>query len=124
MGLGAGAFLLAAGAILTYAVDVDVPYVHEGALGSILVAAGVLLLAIALAVHAAKPGAGMTDTGAGLFMLAVGAVLAFALDVDVPYVWDWALGLILMFGGAVAIIASLVMHRQQTRTRRVVDERY
>lgn len=121
MGLGAGALLLAAGAILTYAVDVDVPYVNDDALGSILIAAGIVLLAVGLALHAAKAdGGGMTDTGAGLLMFAVGAVLAFALDVDVPFIWDWALGVILMIGGAIAIVASLVMHRQQTQSRRVV----
>ncbi|RYU10962.1 hypothetical protein [Nocardioides iriomotensis] len=123
MGLGAGALLLAVGAILNYAVDVDVPYVNDDALGSILMAAGVVLLAVGLALHAARSSGGMTDTGAGLLMFAVGAVLAFALDVDVPYIWDWALGLILMVGGAIAIVASLVMHRQQTQTRRVVHDR-
>jgi hypothetical protein len=124
MGLGAGALLLAAGAILTYGVDADVPIVNDGALGSILMAAGVVLLAVSLALHAATANGGMTDTGAGLLMFAVGAVLAFALDVDVPFVWDWALGVILMVGGAVAITASLVMHRQQTQSRRVVHDRY
>ena len=123
MGLGAGALLLTAGAILTYGVDADVPIVNDGALGSILMAAGVVLLAVGLALHAAKANGGITDTGAGLLMFAVGAVLAFALDVDVPFVWDSALGVILMVGGAIAIIASLVLHRQQTSSRRVVHHR-
>lgn len=123
MGLGAGAVLLAAGAILTWAVDVDLPYVDDDALGSILFAAGVVVLAIGLATRAARASGGITDTGAGLLMFASGAFLAFALDVDVPFIWDWALGVILMGGGAVAILASLVVHRQQTRSRSVVHHR-
>jgi hypothetical protein len=85
----------------------------------------VVLLAVGLVVHVAKTtDGGMTDAGAGLLMFGVGAVLAFALDVDVPFVWDWALGVILMIGGAVAMAAAVFMQHQQTRTRRVVHDRY
>ena len=122
MGLGAGLVLLAAGAILTWAVDVDVPYVDDHALGSMLLAAGVLSLVVAAVVNAARA-SGVNDVGIGLAMIAGGAVLIWGLDVDVPFIWDGALGGILMVGGAVAIGAALLMQHQQTRSRRVVEHR-
>ena len=122
MGLGAGLVLLAAGAILTWAVDVDVPYVDDDALGSMLLAAGVLSLVVAAVVNAARASR-VNDVGIGLAMIAGGAVLVWALDVDVPFIWDGALGAILMVGGAVAVAASVLMQRQQARSRRVVEYR-
>ena len=53
MGLGAGALLLVAGVVLTYGVDADIPYIDDGAIGSMLMAAGVVLLAVGLVVHVA-----------------------------------------------------------------------
>ena len=122
MGLGAGLVLLAAGAILTWAVDVDVPYVDDDALGSMLLAAGVLSLVVAAVVNAARASR-VNDVGIGLARIAGGAVLVWALDVDVPFIWDGALGAILMVGGAVAVAASVLMQRQQARSRRVVEYR-
>jgi hypothetical protein len=122
MGLGAGLLLLAAGAILTYAVDVDLPYVHDDALGSMLIAAGVLSLVVAAVVHAVRAGQ-VNDAGTGLLLVAGGAILIWGLDVDVPYIWDGALGGILMVGGAVSIVAAVLMQRQRTRSRRVVEYR-
>lgn len=122
MGLGAGLVLLASGAILTWAVDVDLPYVDDDALGSMLLAAGVLSLVVAAVVNAARASR-VNDVGIGLSLIAGGAVLIWGLDVDVPYVWDGALGGILIVGGAVAIGASVLMQRQQTRSRRVVEYR-
>ena len=122
MGLGAGLVLLAAGAILTWAVDVDVPYVDDHALGSMLLAAGVLSLVVAAVVNAARASR-VNDVGIGLAMIAGGAVLIWGLDVDVPFIWDGALGGILMVGGGVAIAAAVLMQRQQARSRRVVEYR-
>jgi hypothetical protein len=122
MGLGAGLLLLAAGAILTWAVDVDLPYVDDDALGSMLFAAGVLSLVVAAVVHATRAGQ-VNDAGTGLLLVAGGAILVWGLDVDVPYIWDGALGAILMVGGAVSIGAAVLMQRQRTRSRRVVEYR-
>ncbi len=122
MGLGPGFLLLAAGTILTWAVDVDLPYVRDDALGTMLLAAGVLWLVAAAVVSAARSSR-RDDAGAGLALVAGGAVLVWGLEVDVPYVWDGALGVILMLGGAVAIVAAVVMQRQRTRSRRVVEYR-
>lgn len=122
MGLGPGFLLLAAGAILTWAVDVDVPYVRDDALGTMLLAAGVLWLVAAAVLNAARSSR-RDDAGAGLALVGGGAVLVWGLEVDVPYVWDGGLGVILMLGGAVAIVAAVVMQRQRTRSRRVVEYR-
>ena len=122
MGLGAGLLLLAAGAILTWAVDVDLPYVDDDALGSMLFAAGVLSLVVAAVVHAARASR-VNDVGIGLMLVAGGAILVWGLDVDVPYIWDGALGAILMVGGAVSIGAAVLIQRQRTRSRRVVEYR-
>ena len=122
MGLGAGLLLLAAGAILTWAVDVDLPYVDDDALGSMLIAAGVVSLVVAAVVGAARASR-VNDVGVGLMLVAGGAILVWGLDVDVPFIWDGALGAILMIGGAVAIAAAVLMQRQRTRSRRVVEYR-
>ena len=122
MGLGAGLLLLAAGAILTWAVDVDLPYVDDDALGSMLFAAGVLSLVVAAVVHAARASR-VNDVGIGLMLVAGGAILVWGLDVDVPYIWDGALGAILMVGGAVSIGAAVLIQRQRTSSRRVVEYR-
>ena len=63
-----------------------------------------------------------TGTGVGLF--AAGAVLYWAVDVDVPFVFDGALGAILMVSGAVALAATVFTNVQRSRSRRVVDHRY
>ena len=122
MGLGAGLLLLAAGAILTWAVDVDLPYVDDDALGSMLFAAGVLSIVVATVVHAARASR-VNDVGIGLMLVAGGAILVWGLDVDVPYIWDGALGAILMVGGAVSIGAAVLIQRQRTSSRRVVEYR-
>ncbi len=63
--------------------------------------------------------------GAGIFLLAVGAVLAFAVNVQVGWVDVSVVGYILMAAGAVGIITGIVMltHRRTTMTtsRSVVD---
>ena len=47
--------------------------------------------------------------GAGIFLLAVGAILAFAVDVDVPGVELTTVGYILMVAGAIGIILGIVL---------------
>ena len=122
MGIGAGVGLLAAGAVLTWAVDVDLPGVDDDALGAILIVLGVVMLVVSVVLNAHRSHQG-SDVGWGLALLAAGAILCWAVDVDLPYIVDQALGAILMVGGAVAIGASLFMHRQRTHTRHVVERR-
>lgn len=122
MGIGLGVVLLVAGAIVTWAYDGNIPDVDDAALGAILLGAGVLLLVVAAIVNSARSH-GPGDAQTGLLVFGLGAVLAFALEVDVPYIWDYALGIILMIGGVVAVAAAVYLEGQQQRTRRRVEYR-
>ncbi len=54
--------------------------------------------------------------GSGIFLIVVGAVLTFAVNVTVEAVNLDAVGWISMISGAVAIIISLIVNAQSTRT--------
>jgi hypothetical protein len=123
MGIGAGTGLLAAGAILYWAVDVDLPYLDDNALGAILIAAGVLAITVGVLMNARRT-SGPNDVASGLGLLATGAILVWGLDVDLPFIYDEALGAILMVGGLVTIAAALFMHVQASRSTHVVQRRY
>jgi len=119
---GAGLLLLAVAAVLTWAVDVDLPYVDDATLSSVLLALG-LTLVVAGALLAAARSDGSDDGAAGLGLLTLGMVLVWGLEVDVPQVEDTALGVILMLGGVASVAATVHLDRQRTRTRRVVELR-
>jgi peptidoglycan/LPS O-acetylase OafA/YrhL len=114
MGIGAAVVCFAAGAILYYAVEVDLPYVEDDTLGAILLLAG-LIAAIAAVIASTRRSQGGTSTGTGIGLLVSGAILYWAIDVDFPFVTDSALGVILMAAGIVTVVATLIMHRQDTR---------
>lgn len=62
--------------------------------------------------------------GTGIFLLVVGAILAFGLEPDVWSVVNInVIGYILMLGGLVALIFALVANQQRTRRHHIV-ERY
>lgn len=119
MSIGAGMGLAVAGAIVYWAVELDLPYVFEGALGVIAMIAGMAIVGAAFVV---TPRSHNTVAG-GLGLVAAGAVLTWAVDIDLPFVYDGSLGVILMFAGAIAIVAALVMDYQRTRSRHEVDYR-
>ncbi len=52
--------------------------------------------------------------GLGIVLIVIGAVLAFALKVDIPGVGDDTLGYILMIAGVVAILLSFAMTRRRS----------
>lgn len=54
MGIGIGIILIAAGAILYWAVDADIPNIDRGTLGIILMAVGALALVVALVMNAQR----------------------------------------------------------------------
>ncbi|MHB1063719.1 MAG: DUF6458 family protein [Georgenia sp.] len=54
--------------------------------------------------------------GAGIFLLAVGAILAFAVQDVISGVDLTMIGYICMAAGALALIVALVMNRQRTNT--------
>ena len=62
--------------------------------------------------------------GVGIVLIVIGAILLFALNIDLPFVSDDTLGIILIVAGALALILSLVMQAQRGRTRHVQENRY
>jgi hypothetical protein len=62
--------------------------------------------------------------GVGIGMIVIGAIWLFALNVNLPFVSDDTLGIILILGGALALVLALVMQAQRSRTRHVEEKRY
>ena len=66
--------------------------------------------------------------GVSVFLLAIGAILAFAVDVEVNGIDLATVGVILMIAGAIGLMVSLVMMSQLTRRRTgetvIREERY
>lgn len=62
--------------------------------------------------------------GVGIVLIVIGAILLFALNVDMPFVSDDTLGIILIVAGALALILALIMQAQRTRTKHVSENRY
>jgi hypothetical protein len=62
--------------------------------------------------------------GASIFLIAVGAILRYAVDVTVSGIEIQTIGLILMIAGAVGLIIGLFLLTQVDRRRGVVvDDR-
>jgi hypothetical protein len=57
--------------------------------------------------------------GVGIFLIAIGAILAFAVDASVQGMDIEAVGVILMIAGAIGIVLDLVLWGPRRRT--VVD---
>ena len=112
MGIGAGILMLAAGAILLWAVDVDLPYVTDDALGLILMLAGIVAVAAAAF---AKPRYQQSGAGTGVAFILIGAIVIWAVDVDLPYVTDDALGIILLLTGTIALAATGLSYAQRSQ---------
>ena len=62
--------------------------------------------------------------GVGILLIVLGAILLFALNVNLPFVSDDTLGIILIVAGALALVLALVMQAQRSRTRHVGEKRY
>ena len=60
--------------------------------------------------------------GVGVVLLVVGAILYWAVEVDIPGVSDNTLGIILRVDGVIAIVLALITNQQRSRTK-VVEER-
>ncbi|MGH3315796.1 MAG: DUF6458 family protein [Nocardioidaceae bacterium] len=61
--------------------------------------------------------------GLGIILIVAGAILLWALDLDLEFLDDDALGLILLGAGLLALILALVMNAQRSRTKHTVEER-
>lgn len=59
--------------------------------------------------------------GTGIVLFVAGAIVTWAININLPYVADYALGVILMIAGVVSFVAALVM---QQRRRRVTEYEY
>ena len=62
--------------------------------------------------------------GSGIALFVVGAIVTWAININLPYVADYALGVILMVAGAVWFVVALIMHMQHRRDRVVTEQRY
>jgi uncharacterized protein DUF6458 len=62
--------------------------------------------------------------GLGVVLIVAGAVLMWALNVDLSYVDDDTLGLILFIVGILTVLLSLVMNIQRSRTTHIEEHRY
>jgi hypothetical protein len=62
--------------------------------------------------------------GASIFLIAVGAILRYAVDITVQGIEIQTIGLILMIAGAVGLLIGLFLLTQADRRREVVyDDR-
>ena len=65
----------------------------------------------------------MGKLGTGITLLVIGAILTFALRVDLPGVGEYALGVILMLAGALVLVLWFMMDHQRRRAYTVVEDR-
>ena len=61
--------------------------------------------------------------GGGIALFVLGAILAFAVEVDIPGLDDNAIGWILMLAGVVTVVLALVVSRQRQHRHTIVEER-
>jgi uncharacterized membrane protein YccC len=120
MGIGTSVVLLAAGAILYWAVEVPLPFVDDSALGAILMVGGAIAATATVILNARRS---QTGVGTGVGLIVTGAIVYVAIDVDLPYIFDGALGLILMAAGVIAVLATVAMASQRSRANHVIDDR-
>jgi uncharacterized membrane protein HdeD (DUF308 family) len=62
--------------------------------------------------------------GIGIVLIVVGAILLWAVQVNIPFVSDDTLGIILIVVGILSVILALVMNAQRSRTKHVQENRY
>jgi membrane protein implicated in regulation of membrane protease activity len=65
----------------------------------------------------------MGRVGGGITLIVVGAILTFALRVDVPGLGEYALGLILMLAGVALLVMHFMLENQRRHSHTVVEER-
>ena len=60
--------------------------------------------------------------GGGIALIVLGAILAFAVEVDMEGLDIRVVGVILMIGGVVGVIVGLSLLQRRGRTTRVVEQ--
>ena len=61
--------------------------------------------------------------GASIFMLAIGAILAFAVEANISGLDIQVIGIILMVCGALGLVLTMLVFGRQDRTVGVTEER-
>ena len=62
--------------------------------------------------------------GTGILLIVLGAILLFALNLDIPFVTDDTLGVILLLAGVLTLVLALILNYQRGRTKHVQESRY
>lgn len=62
--------------------------------------------------------------GFGVLLVVIGAIFMWALNVNLSFVDDYTLGLILFIVGIIAIVLSLLMNMQSRRSKYVEERHY
>ena len=62
--------------------------------------------------------------GTGILLIVLGAILLFALNLDIPFITDDTLGIILLLAGVLTLVLALVLNYQRGRTKHVQESRY
>ena len=62
--------------------------------------------------------------GLGIVLIVIGAILLFALNLDLPFVSDDTLGIILLLAGVLTLVLALILNYQRGRTKHVQESRY
>ena len=62
--------------------------------------------------------------GLGILLIVIGAILLFALNLDLPFVSDDTLGIILILAGVLTLVLALILNYQRGRTKHVQESRY
>lgn len=121
MGIGTGVLLIVVGSVLFWAIDFDMPYIDDDAMGLILVLAGLAALVIAVIMKVDRPQAGI---GTGVALLAIGSVMTFALEIEMAYISKAALGVILIIAGLISVGVTGLLAAQRKRERQLAYEQY
>jgi uncharacterized membrane protein HdeD (DUF308 family) len=62
--------------------------------------------------------------GLGIVLIVIGAILLFALHINMPFVSEDTLGIIFIVAGALTLVLALVMNAQRSHTSHVQENRY
>ena len=63
--------------------------------------------------------------GLGIVLLVIGLILVMGVvQIDIGFIDDTGLGWILVIVGALAVVLALVMNKQRSETKHVVERRY
>jgi uncharacterized membrane protein len=65
----------------------------------------------------------MGRLGGGITLIVVGAILSFAVQVNIPGVGRYTLGIILMLAGLLVLILWFMMDQQRRRSHTLVEQR-